>query len=411
MRTVLRSLPLFSLLGLLAASLAASAAENGTTRGQSRSHVATIPGAFDGTAKTVGFVPRHLKTSTRFAGHVTTQDVVEGGTYYEDPKTGRLIRSNGHPGEMMSQPMGEAMSQPIGEMMGQPMGEMMGDVGCADGACGSCGDCAYTAGCRPFSRGNLQLFAGVQSYTGPVNRPDGRGSFGFNEGLNWGTPLPGFGALGGQVGIRATQTNLSGTEFTNDSRNQGFLTAGLFRRVDQGLQGVVVVDYMSNSWYHDTHLTNVRGEFSWVHNGCQDLGFWFTTSTKSTVQTSVDGLFDEKWQPTDLFAIFCRQKFGACGDGEVRLSAGWSNRSDGYLAVDTLLPLTNNLSMEANFAYLIPEQGKGTGFDAGHAQESWNIGIGLVWYPGGCMSGSNSYYRPLLRVADNGVFMMDRISP
>ena len=88
MRTVLRCVPLFTLFGLLAVSLTAPAAENGTTRAQSRSHVATIPGAFDGTVKTAGFVPKHLKTSTRFAGHVTQHDVVEGGMYYEDPRYG-----------------------------------------------------------------------------------------------------------------------------------------------------------------------------------------------------------------------------------------------------------------------------------------------------------------------------------
>ncbi len=395
MRTVLRSLPLFSLCGLLAVTLAASAAENGTTQRQSRSHTPTIPGAFDGKAKTVGFTPKHLQTSTRFAGHVTQGEIVEGGTYYEDPETGALSLSPGHFGE------------PMGEVMGQPMGEVIGDVGCVDGSCGACGQCAYTACCLPFSRGNLQIFGGVQGFTGPANRSDGSGSFGFHEGLNWGTPLPGFGALAGQVGFRATQSNLSGAGFTDSTRQQGFLTAGLFRRVDVGLQGGVVVDYMSESWYRDTDLTNVRGELSWVFNGCQDLGFWFTKSTKS----SFDGVLAETWEPTDLFAFFARQKFGSCGDGEARLSAGWSNRSDGYLAVDTLLPLTGSLSMEANFAYLIPEQGKGTGFAGGHAHESWNVGIGLVWYPGRCMSGTNSYYRPLLRVADNGVFMVDRTSP
>jgi hypothetical protein len=384
---------------LLAVTLAASAVENGTTHRKSNSRTPTIPGAFDAQAPRVGFTPKHLKTATRFAGHVTEQEIVEGGTYYEDPETGQLRLGNGHFGESMGGMTGEVMS----DVIAQPTE----DFGCADGSCGSCGPCGYAACYAPFSRGNLQLFGGVQGFTGPANRSDGSGSFGFHEGLNWGTPLPGFGSLAGQVGFRATQSNLSGADFTNSTRNQGFLTGGLFRRVDAGLQGGVVIDYMTESWYRDTDLTNVRGELSWVHNGVQDLGFWFTKSTKSTF----DGGLAETWEPTDLFAFFFRQKFGGCGDGEARLSAGWSNRSDGYLAAETLLPLTGNLSMEANFAYLIPEQGKGTGFAAGHTHESWNIGIGLVWYPGQCAPGASSYYRPLFRVADNGVFMMDRTSP
>ena len=66
-------------------------------------------------------------------------------------------------------------------------------------------------------------------------------------------------------------------------------------------------------------------------------------------------------------------------------------------------------AVEANFIYLIPNEGKDTTILGGHAQESWNVGINLVWTPGRRWAGCDSqYYRPLFRVADNGVFMMDR---
>jgi hypothetical protein len=352
--------------------------------------------------------------TTRAAIPVSQQEIVEGGTYYEDPETGQLTLSPGPmtpPGGMTSRgPTLNAGHVEVADT-GDIVFEEGFEEGCIDGSCGGCNSCALGPCCIGFPRGHLQLFAGVQGFTGPANRPDGRGSFGFNEGLNWGMPIPGFGCLAAQVGFRATQSNLSGSEFTDDSRNQGFLTAGLFRRVDAGLQGGLVVDYMSESWYRDVDLTNVRGELSWVICGVHDLGFWFTSASKDTVEFSFDNELAETWEPTDLFALFYRYQFGDCRDGEARLFAGWSGSGDGYIGFDTLFPVTDSISVEANVAYLIPEEGKGQGFNAGHTQESWNIGLGVVWYPGRRYVGRDHYCRPLFRVADNGNFMVDRLAP
>jgi hypothetical protein len=70
--------------------------------------------------------------------------------------------------------------------------------------------------------------------------------------------------------------------------------------------------------------------------------------------------------------------------------------------------LTDTWALETGFSWLIPEQGRGQGANAGHAQESWNLGIGVVWYPGRHWGGGDPYYRPLFPVAHNGVFMIDR---
>jgi hypothetical protein len=73
--------------------------------------------------------------------------------------------------------------------------------------------------------------------------------------------------------------------------------------------------------------------------------------------------------------------------------------------------LSDTWALETNFAYLIPNEGSGVSFDADHFQESWNVGINLVWYPGRLWGKGDRYYRPLFRVADNGSFMMDRVVP
>jgi len=323
---------------------------------------------------------------------VTQDEIVEGGTYMEDPDTGQLLATDS---VVVPSGMPSGKSAFPEAVMTEPM--LMDE---------SCGD-ACLAPCDVVPIGNLELFAGVQGFTGPRNR-GGSGSFGFNEGLNYAIPLPGFACMGGQIGFRATQSSLSGAEFTDNARNQGFVTAGLFRRVDVGLQGGLVLDYLTESWYSDVDMTNLRGEISWVVNGVHDFGFWFSSGVNSADEVSVEGEEVENWVATDLYAFFYRLQFGGCRDGEARIFGGWTGESDGLLGIDTRLPLSANWALESNFTYLIPNQGTGQGFEAGHAQEAWNVGINLVWYPGSLWGAGDYYYRPLFRVADNGNFMIDR---
>ncbi len=368
---------------------------------------------------------------------ISEEDVVEGGTYMLDPDTGQLyetdgmmlppnrsgspsVRSDGSSVRSATRSRSSAgmsgasefrsgastfRSQPEFEEVIMPNESMI----LSDGAIadpwlvdGGCADVCLTP-CTllpPF--GNVELFAGVQGFTGPRNQGSS-GSFGFHQGLNYAVPMPGFACLGGQIGFRATQSSLSGSSFTDSSRNQGFVTAGLFRRVDVGLQGGLVLDYLTERWDDTIDMTNLRGELSWVVAGTHDFGFWFSTGMSS----GTEGELEARNVATDLYAFFYRLQFGGCRDGEARLFAGWTGQSDGLIGIETRLPLTPDWALESNFAYLIPNEGAGQGFDAGHAQESWNIGISLVWYPGRLWGGGDYYYRPLLRVADNGNFMID----
>lgn len=311
-------------------------------------------------------------------------EVIDGGVYYENAE-GELIFSNGAP---------------------SPMTASAG--GCSDGNCFSC-----CFPCFNIPAGSLEAFAGVQGFTGPANL-GGNGSFGFHEGLNWGVPLVALGnCLSGQIGFRATQSNLSGAEFTNDGRYQGFVTAGLFRRVDCGLQGGLVIDWLTDDWYREADLTVLRGELSWVFFDIHDFGFWFSANTRETTVASAfdpnSGLNNtpQTWQATDLYSFFYRRRLGCRRDGEARIYAGWSGNSDGLIGTDARFPISNSLAIEGGFAYLIPNEGNGTGLQAGHVQESWNVGISLVWYPGRRLGYWDEYSRPLFRVADNSTFMVD----
>ncbi|MEM6980851.1 MAG: DUF6666 family protein, partial [Planctomycetota bacterium] len=129
------------------------------------------------------------------------------------------------------------------------------------------------------------FFAGTQGFKGPINYPqinangdrEGSGSFGYFQGFNEGRNLrPWIGAdLSAQFGLRATQANLQGESFADGQRTQIFLTTGLFRRVDYGLQYGLVVDYVNEDWYHNIDVVQLRGELSWKASACHAFGFQF----------------------------------------------------------------------------------------------------------------------------------------
>jgi hypothetical protein len=217
--------------------------------------------------------------------------------------------------------------------------------------------------------------------------------------------------LGAQLGLQTTQSNLSGAEFTDETRHQLFLTGGLFRRVDWGLQGGLVFDYLSEDWYANTSLAQLRGELSWVFPCLHELGFWFSASTRQDTQLSTfsngDAAVVETFESTDLYAFFYRHHFQAIDGAQSRIYAGWTGDSDGLIGADFNLPLSCDWALEGGFAYLVPEQATGRA-GRGHAEESWNVAMSLVWYPGARSAYGNDYYRPLFNVADNGSFMVGR---
>jgi hypothetical protein len=259
---------------------------------------------------------------------------------------------------------------------------------------------------------NLQLLGGVQAFTGPMNR-GGQGSFGFYEGVNYGAPLAlGFPLeVGWQAGFRATQSNLSGSAFTTDSRQQFFATAGLFHRVDRGLQWAIGYDWSHNDWYIDTDLGQLRGELSWKASCDHEAGLMFaignTTDTDIPVFRPAQTLAVETWETTDWYAGFYRHSFGACHENSIRAYVGFTGQSDALLGADALVSINANWAVQGGLTFMAPAESSGPGIHGGHAQESWNLAVGIVWTPG-CSTTERGYYTPLLNVADNGSLLVDR---
>lgn len=272
----------------------------------------------------------------------------------------------------------------------------------------SCHTCSVQCAWPGANLNSISLFAGAHGFKNAVNRGDS-GSFGFHEGVNWGFPLSGQGHVSLQAGLRVVQSDFSSARFTEEGRNQVFVTLGGFRRVDAGLQGGVVVDFLNDNWYLNTDLVQLRGELSYAMLGQHDIGVWFATSTNSDVTNSrlLNGsVIEEGWETMDIYAAFYRQRIPWCVGGNMRLFAGFTGKSDGYIGADSRVPLTDKLAAEASFAYAVPDESTSS---SGHEHEAWNVGIGIAWYPGGrCRNKSAYYNRPMFNVADNGTLIVRR---
>ena len=176
-----------------------------------------------------------------------------------------------------------AFDSNFGPTCGIPGGPTCGIAG--GPTCGAAGGPMFGGNCGSHGSGinflpgmsidHLSLFGGVQGFKNNSNR-GADGSFGFHEGVNFGTSARNVvfpPSIGFQLGFQATQTNLDGASFTLQERNQTFLTTGIFRRGDYGLQGGIVFDYLWDDWYYDLNVGQIRGEISMAVSERTSYGF------------------------------------------------------------------------------------------------------------------------------------------
>jgi len=278
---------------------------------------------------------------------------------------------------------------------------------CGDGAVGGCNTCASGCllPCPQLTFRNIELFVGVEGFKGPPNRGLD-GSFGFNGGANLGFGVPCLtnDILSAQLGMNSVVSNFAGSGFGTQNREQIFVTGGLFRRVDYGLQGGAVIDYLHETWNTERNVAQVRGLLSWAYEGGDELGFTFASPIQDETGPSLvnNVVVNETWTPTETFVFFYRHTFDERGTNG-RLLAGFSGESDAYLGADFWTPLNENWAINGGFAYLLPENNLNP---PGAINESWNVGMNLVWYPAGLTYHRGRYHRPMFDVANNGSMFM-----
>jgi len=240
------------------------------------------------------------------------------------------------------------------------------------------------------------------------------GNYGTDEYANWAMPFWNAFGIGWQVGVRGVQSNFQqasvsdalGT-FSGRSRQQVFVTTGFFTRAfeGRGLQGGAVYDYLSDSYFENVDVAQIRGELSYVW-GYHELGFWGAFSTLEQ-----QGLFSPSGTSrgvagtVDLYTAFYRLHFGDAN--EARIWGGASGDGQGVIGTQIRAPMSRSLALEGMFTYLMPNKSQTVELSpltsVTYAPSDWNVAVNLVYYPAGRARRSlASPYRPLFDVADNG---------
>ena len=242
------------------------------------------------------------------------------------------------------------------------------------------------------------------------------GNFGTNEYLNWAMPFWNAFGIGWQVGARGVQTNFQRSAITtadggrlqNNSRNQTFVTTGFFTRAfeGRGLQGGAVYDYLSDNWFDNVDVSQIRAEISYVW-GYHEVGFWGAANLGDQ-----NGLFSPITRSNglastlDLYTGFYRLQFGDANEWKVW--GGATSENDGIVGTLVRAPMGRSLALEGTFTYVIPGKTQTIDVLPGGAvsqfsPSAWNLGVNVVYYPAGRSRRSlASPYRPLFEVADNG---------
>lgn len=311
------------------------------------------------------------------------------------------------------------------------------DEGYVDGGCGcnggGCDNCAVgsnffncrTGGCGPCALencwinalgglfSNAEVFGGAhafrsRNFTAGTQLIDDS-SFGLYGGANLGLSLCKLscGLFSGQIGVRSSQSEFEGDFFSADNRDQLFLTFGIFRRVDYGLQLGVVADFLHEEWFAETDVSQVRGDIGWVYPTGNTMGFRFAIGTEDDLTSGIvngvafDNLFAEI---VDNYRFYYRMM--AANGGHCDAYVGWSDESDTVFGLDVDMPVNGCWGVQAGFNYFLPEENDDSTV-ANITQDTWNLYVGFAVRPQG-LSWYRNYDRPLFNVADNGTLVFTR---
>lgn len=311
-----------------------------------------------------------------------------------------------------------------------PLGETYFDGAYGDQYAAGCDDCGLDCrpgGCSPELIGDCwigqvgklfreaEYFAGAHGFSSisfaipGANVQQEDSSFGFHGGVNVGIPLCRLtcGLVSGQIGVRTVQSNFDGTLFTTDDRDQMFVTTGLYRRVDYGLQFGVVLDYLRENWFTNIDVMQLRGDLSWVYPSGNAIGYRFAESVQDDETNGIVNGLAFTGLVSDLFdthRFYYRHSSPWGGFSDVY--AGFSDEKHFIMGLDVDVALSECVALQSGFNYLLPDEDTRALIAQGQS-EAWNVYVGFVWRPQG-RQWYRSYDRPILPVADNGTMILRR---
>lgn len=336
---------------------------------------------------------------------------------------------------------GSAIAQQVAvdDLRAVPAGyEWVNAPGDGQAACPSCnGDCengcrtgrgcgglfarSCNAGCDDCPRLGVVGFAGFDAFHG-VSDADHQDNFGMVSGLNLGGPIPvlddyGLGwQFGGSYGLYDLNGRSSGNH-ESSSMQQVFLTTGFYRKAAEGERisfGMVYDVMTANHWGEDANSVTLgqwRGQVEYELNDCTGVGLWGVRHERG------DSAFNggQRTRSVDQVSMFIHRKFQRGTDGRLWLGIPDDSRLSGNGSLGSWLvggqlevPLSQSLALYTNFEYMKPSASAG---DAAAIDVDWNLGFGLVWYPGrnACSKALNGgCWMPYLPVANNSTFLVDQ---
>ncbi len=371
-----------------------------------------------------GYTPRHLRTA-----QVYDEQITNGGSVIVDSSASMVAGAPVVSGDVYSEVISDG---------GCGCGDCQ--FGCGIGGCGLNGllcrrcntcspintPCCERGGCPPGTWENCWLsglgrifynadyFTGATAFKGPAFNVNQVGAlndqladdnFGLYAGVNFGIPLCRLtcGLFSAQFGVRTVQSNFNGNLYADDTRDQTFLTAGLYRRVDYGLQAGFVYDALREKWFTTTDTSQIRGDVAWLWQNGASFGFQFAAKVEDDLSSGtindvrLDSLFVSTY---DNYRFYYKREC-ECG-GYTTLFGGVADDSRGLFGFDVDVPVGERTAVQTGLLYIIGEETPNVG---GTDVDSWNLYMGLSFRPRG-RSWYQYYDRPMFDVADNGTFLV-----
>ena len=278
--------------------------------------------------------------------------------------------------------------------------------------CGGSCDGYYCCGVLGGILRNTQLEGGALSMRSPMDLEDD-GNAGAHAALNWASIRPVFYGLNVQAGVRGVFTDFDGVFnrngfTTDDSRTQFFWTAGLYFRAPicaNGWSGGVVYDSLTESYYRDYELSQLRAELSYNFTNFCEIGFRGAFALDEDwcdfIKLGDDEYIEAKATGTSYYTLFLRKRF--MEGAEVTFFGGGTEWSEGLFGASAEAPVTDSFAVRGSATFVFPTERGLTDRE----EETWNMSMGFVWYIGGNARGCSDSQRPLFDVADNGSFLQN----
>jgi hypothetical protein len=267
-----------------------------------------------------------------------------------------------------------------------------------------------SAGASDRASGALTIFAGPDGSKQPQDLGI-NANMGLRVGVNWAGPIARTSGLGVQVGLGQNFSDaavhvLDQVEGTS-SRQQTFLTAGLFQRTKTFSWGVAF-DTVIERYYDDVTLAQWRGRVAFDVRPADQLGIAFrapargadgnvaTTAVRLDPIAQVAAFHRHTWDTHAQTTVWLGV---ASGHDNVVLVFPENTRSApvAVYGAEIFVPLSGRFAIQGASNLILPA-----------ATGTVDAYLGVVWFPGrGAMQAATAAFAPMMAVANNPEFAVN----